>query len=99
MYISSPSPASLPSPHPILKIITKHQTGLPILDSNFSPALHLTPNSVYKLMLLSPVIPFSHPPTMSISPFSTSAFYIFQNIKIIQYNFQYCVHNLVATWV
>ena len=65
LYILSfPSFPPLPSPHPILKIITKHQTGLPILDSNFSPAFHLTPNGVYKLMLLSPVIPLSHPPTM-----------------------------------
>ena len=51
---TSPSfPTSLPSLHPIPQVITDHKTQLPVLV-NFSPAIHLTPGSVYTLRLLSP---------------------------------------------
>ena len=53
--------------------ITEHQTVLPVLHSNFSPAIHLTPNNVYMLMLLPPFVSFSTSPTIFTSPFSTSA--------------------------
>ncbi|CAN0485553.1 unnamed protein product, partial [Rangifer tarandus platyrhynchus] len=50
----------------------KHQTGLPVLCSNFSPAIQLTPDSEYTLTLFSSFISLSPSPTMSTSPFSTS---------------------------
>ena len=40
---SPPSPPLIPS----LQMITELQTGLPVLHSNFSPAIHLTPDCVY----------------------------------------------------
>ena len=37
---------------PSLQVITEHQTGLPLLHSNFPAASHPTPDRVYMLMLL-----------------------------------------------
>ena len=59
-YIPSLQSLSL-LPHPIPQVITELRTGLPVLHSS-SPAIHLTPDSVYMLMLLSPFIPLSPPP-------------------------------------
>ena len=61
---------SLPCPTPSLQVITPD--GAPCATHNFSPAIHLTPNSVYMLMLLFPFIPLSLSHTMSTNPFSTS---------------------------
>ena len=44
----------------------------PLLHSNFSPAIHLTPDSVYMLMLLSPFVSLSPSPIVSTSLFSAS---------------------------
>ena len=52
IHTSSPFIASLPSPILSLQVITQHQTGLPVPQSSFSPAIHLTPDSVSMLMLL-----------------------------------------------
>ena len=41
---------------PSLQVITEHQTGLPLLHSNFPAASHPTPNRVYMLMLPSPYV-------------------------------------------
>ena len=40
--IIHPYPPSIPCPIPSRQVITEHQTGLPVLLSNFSPAIHLT---------------------------------------------------------
>ena len=50
-HTSPPFLASLLSLIPSLQVITGHQTGLCLLLSNFSPAIHLTPGSVCMLML------------------------------------------------
>ena len=55
-HTSLPSLASLPSPILSLQVIIEHQTGLPVLHRNFSPAIHLTGDRVCMLMLLSPFI-------------------------------------------
>ena len=68
-----PSPVSLPSSIPSPQVITESQPGLPVLHRNFSPAIHLTPDTVYMLMLLPAFVPLSPSPTVFTSPFSTSA--------------------------
>ena len=64
-----PSPSSIPP----LEVITVDKAGLPVLDSNFLPALYVTHGTVYMRMLLSPFIPLFLSLTVSTSPFSTSA--------------------------
>ena len=71
-YTLSPSLASLPSCHPIPLGHTEHQTGLPALHSNFSPAVYLTLDSIHVSMLLSPFVPLLPSPTVSTGPFSPS---------------------------
>lgn len=56
IHTSPPFLASLLSPIPSLQVITQHQTGLPVLQSSFSPASHLT-HSVSMLMLLDLLFP------------------------------------------
>ena len=73
IHTSPPSLDSLSSLHPIPSGHQEGQTGLPVLHSNFSPAVHPILDSVYMLMLLSSFIPLSPSPTVSTSPFSTSA--------------------------
>ena len=53
MYMSSPSWAFLPLPIPPLYVFTECQAGLPVLYSNFLPAIYLTHSSVYMSMLHS----------------------------------------------
>ena len=69
IYTSSPSLASLPSPPiPSFQVITELHSSVytvPVLHSDFSPAIHLTPNRVYMLMLLSPFV--SLPPPRAFS--------------------------------
>ena len=48
--MSPPSPPHIPP----FWVITDRQAGLPVLYSNFSPAIYLAHGSVYILMLLSP---------------------------------------------
>ena len=72
IHISLPSWTSLPSHGPTLQVITVCQVGLPVLCSNFSPAVCFTHGSVYRLMLLSPFAPLFLSPTMSASLFSLS---------------------------
>ena len=50
-------PSSLPPPIPSLYVVIEHQTGFPVLHSNFSPVTYVTHNSVYMLTLLPPFIP------------------------------------------
>ena len=51
-HASLPSLAFPPS-SPSLQVITEHQTGLPVLHSNFSPAIHLTRQcSFYRITVL-----------------------------------------------
>ena len=59
IHTSPPFLGSLLSCIPSLQVITQHQTGLPVLQSNFSPASHLT-HSVSMLMVL--VLLFPSPP-------------------------------------
>ena len=47
----------LPPLYPSWSSSQECQTGLPVLHSNFSPVIHLIPDSVYMLMLLFPVVP------------------------------------------
>ena len=56
-----PLPLQLPSfPHfSPLQVITEYQVGLPVLYSNFSPAIYFTQDSVYMSMILSSFIPLS----------------------------------------
>ena len=56
IHTSPPFLASLLSPIPSLQDITQHQTGLPVLQSSFSPASQLT-HSVSMLMLLDLLFP------------------------------------------
>lgn len=68
----SPASSSLSPPLiPSLQAITECQIGLPVLHSKFSPAVHLTPDMVYMLMLFYPFIPLSPCPSVSQIPFST----------------------------
>ena len=75
IHTSPPSLDSLSSLHPIPSGHQEGQTGLPVLHSNFSPAVHPILDSVYMLMLLSsfiPLIPSPHCPlcfSISESPF------------------------------
>lgn len=68
-----PSPVSLASSIPSPQVIAERPTGFLVLHRTFSPAIHLTPDSVYILMLLSPFVPLSPSPTVFTSLFSTSA--------------------------
>ena len=60
-------------PIPPLQVVTKHRADLPVLCSCFPLAIHFTFDSVYISMLLSHFVPASPSPTVSSSPFSTSA--------------------------
>ena len=58
IILTSPSsPASSLTPIPSFLVITEHETGVPAIHSNFPPALHLMPDSVNMLVLLSPPSP------------------------------------------
>ena len=57
---------------PSLQVIMEPQAGLHVLHRNFSPAIHLTPDSVYMLMPLSPFVPVSPSHTVSTSPICTA---------------------------
>ena len=46
-YLSPPSWASFPSPHPTPQVITELQAGLPVLYNIFSLAICFTHDSVY----------------------------------------------------
>ena len=77
-----------------LCVITEHQTGLPVLHSNFSPAIHLNMIVcvyiyiyIYIVVLLSPFVPFFPSPTVSTSPFSTSSPLFLPCKWVHQYNF------------
>ena len=64
-YTSIPSDwASLPSPIPPLSVITEHQTRLPVLSSNFSPAGYSTHVCTYVLMQ-GPLWFYCHPVSFS----------------------------------
>ena len=71
IHMSLPSQASLLSPNPtplghhLDAHHLEHQAGLPVLYSNFSPAIYFTHDSVYMLVLLSPFVPLSPSPTVS----------------------------------
>ena len=64
--------AFLLSPITLFQVITESQTGLPVLHSNSSPAIHFTYDHVYMLMLVSPFIPLFPSLTVFTSLFSTS---------------------------
>ena len=87
IHTSPPSLDSLSSLHPIPSGHQEGQTGLPVLHSNFSPAVHPILDSVYMLMLLSSFIPLSPSPTVSTSPFSTSASRFIPCKSVHQYQF------------
>ena len=72
-----------------LHIISEHQTGLPVLHRNFSPATHPTHDSVPVLMLLSPFVSSSPAPTVPTSPSSTSASLIPSCKQAHQYHFSW----------
>ena len=85
-YISS-FPGLSPFAIPFFQVITEHQTGLPVLQCNFSPAIHLTTDSVHMLMLLSPFLQLSPSPIVSTSPFSTYASLFLPWKWVLQYHF------------
>ena len=72
-----------------LHIISEHQTGLPVLHRNFSPATHPTHDSVPVLMLLSPFVSSSPAPMVPTSPSSTSASLIPSCKQAHQYHFSW----------
>ena len=61
------------SPLPTHLGITEGQAGLPVLYSNFSPAIPFTYDSVHMLKIFSPFFPLSASLTVSASPLATSA--------------------------
>ena len=69
-------PLEPPSPLPIppLQVIKEHQTRLPVLYSNFSPAIYFTHDNVYMSMLLSPFVPVSPSPAVF-----TTLFFIYES--------------------
>ena len=75
IYPHIPSLLSLPPtlPIPPLQVVIKHRADLPVLCSSFPLAIYFTFGSVYMSVLLSHYVPASPPPTVSSSPFSTSA--------------------------
>lgn len=89
-YICIPSLFSLPNPQPHPSHPTGHhraQTGLSVLHCNLSPASHLTPSSVYMLILLCPCIN-SLPPTLSPQLHSQPLrFHSFPTKEVHQYHF------------
>ena len=65
--ISPPSHSHRP------QVVAELRAGLPVLRSNFSPAVCSTHGSAHMSVLLSPFAPLSPHPTVSMSSFSTSA--------------------------
>ena len=86
--LSFPTLPTIPS----LQVMTDPQTGLPVLQSNFLSAIHLTPDTVYMLMLLSPFNPLSLSSTVSTSPFSTFVSPLLPCKQVHQYHFLDSIH-------
>ena len=72
MHTCLPSGIPLPSLHPIPPGHCRMPDWAPCAHSDFSPAIHLKPESISLVMLFSPFIPLSPSPTVSTSLFSTS---------------------------
>ena len=96
-YITSllrlpPLPLSYPS-----RWIRDCQAGIPVLYSNCSPDIYFTHGSVYMLMLLSPFIPLSPFPIVSMSPFSISASPFLPCKYVCQYHFyRFHIYTLIS---
>ena len=76
-----------PLPYPTLQIIKERQAGLPVLYSNFSPAIYFTHGSLYMSFLLSPFLSLSPSPTVSRSLFLMSASPFLPCKQVHQYHF------------
>ena len=89
IYPYIPSFLSLPPtlPIPPLQGVTKQLVDLPVLCSSFPLAIHFTLGSVYMSGLLSHFVPASPSPTVSSSPFSTSASLFLPCHQVHQYRF------------
>ena len=72
IHISPPPVPPSPLPISALQVITEHQIVLPVLCSDFLPAIYLTHDRVYVLLPLSPFILLSASSTVFTSLFSTS---------------------------
>ena len=72
IHISPPPVPPSPLPISALQVITEHQIVLPVLCSDFLPAIYLTRDRVYVLLPLSPFILLSASSTVFTSLFSTS---------------------------
>ena len=74
-------------PIPPLQVDTKHQADLPVLCGCFPLAIYFTFGSVYMSMLLFHFVPACPFPTVSSSPFSTSASLFLPCHQVHQYHF------------
>ena len=73
IHTSPPSWTSLPRHHPTHLGHHRERAELPVLYSRFPLASYFTHGSVYMSILISQFIPPFPSPTVSTSPFSTSA--------------------------